>query len=81
VNKVEILGKITEVVRDQLDDDGVQLSVQTVSSDIEGWDSLAHVRILIAVEQAFGMRLTTTQIASIESVGELIDIIFEAQGR
>ena len=71
----EILAKITELVKDQLDLDQLVLTETTVSSDVEGWDSLAHVRIMIAVEQAFAARFTTHQIASIENVGQLLDLV------
>ena len=75
MNKAEILEKITEVVRDQLDVDDITLAESTVSSEVDGWDSLANVRVMIAVEQAFGVRFSTAQIASVNSVGELVEII------
>ncbi len=74
-SRSEILAKVTEVVKDQLDLDQLELTETTVSSDVEGWDSLAHVRIMIAVEQAFGARFTTHQISSVENVGQLLDLI------
>ena len=55
MNKSEILSKVTEVVRDQLDSDDVVLRNDTISSEVEGWDSLAHVRIMIAIEQSMGI--------------------------
>mgnify|MGYP000954401135 FL=1 len=71
----DILAKLDEIIADQLDLDDVKLSASTVSADVDGWDSLAHVRIMIAVEQAFGVRFSTSQITSIANVGELIERI------
>lgn len=75
VTDQEILAKLDEIIADQLDLDDVKLSASMVSADVEGWDSLAHVRIMIAVEQAFGVRFSAAQIAGIANVGELIERI------
>lgn len=71
----EILAMLTEVVQDQLDLDTLVLTSESQASDVEGWDSLAHVRIMIALEQAFGVRFTTNQITSTENVGQLLDML------
>jgi acyl carrier protein len=71
----ELLGKVTEVIQDQLDLDALQLTMDTTAADVEGWDSLANVRIMIALEQAFDVRFSTNQITSIENVGQLLDLI------
>jgi acyl carrier protein len=71
----QILQKITEVVQDQLDNADISLTKDTVAKDVEGWDSLAHVRITIAIEQAFGLRFPTARIGAISNVGELIDLV------
>ena len=70
----EILAKITDVVRDQLDDDDIQLTMNTFASSVEGWDSLAHVRIMIAVEEEFGIQFQTTEISSLKHVGDLVTL-------
>ena len=75
MNRDEILKRLTEVIQDQLDLDDLTLTAATQATDIEGWDSLAHVRIMIAVEQDFGMRFQTAQITAIANVGELIDLV------
>ncbi|MDB5579743.1 MAG: acyl carrier protein [Bradyrhizobium sp.] len=71
----EILAKITDVVRDQLDDDDIQLTMNTFASAVEGWDSLAHVRIMIAVEEEFGIQFQTAEISSPKHVGDLVAIV------
>jgi acyl carrier protein len=71
----EILGKVQDVVRDQLDDDGIIITTQTIASSVEGWDSLAHVRIMIAIEEEFGFQFQTFEINSLQNVGELVGLI------
>lgn len=68
----EILARITEVVRDELDDDGIQLTMDTIAKQVDGWDSLAHVRIVVAVERAFGAHFDTRDITALENVGDLV---------
>ena len=71
----DVLSGINEVVRDQLDDDDIVLGMDTAASDVDGWDSLAHVRIMIAVEEKFGVRFQTSEITSLKSVGGLVSLI------
>ena len=73
-----VLARVTEIVRDTLDDDDILLSPDTVASNVPGWDSLAHIRIMVAVEQAFHIRLKTDQITSLKDVGGLVDLIVQA---
>ena len=81
VNKAVILEKIIEVVRDQLDDYDLELTADTTNSEVPGWDSLAHVRIVIGVEHAFGVRFTAKQIAAISSVGQMVEMIAESTSK
>ena len=72
---VSTLARIEEIVRDELDDEAISLTPQTKASDVEGWDSLAHVRIVIAVETAFGLRFDTSDIGALKSVGDLVALV------
>ena len=71
----EILDQLTAIVREQLDDDDIILSPETLASDVDGWDSLAHVRIMVAAEEEFGLRFETAEIASLKNVGALVELI------
>ena len=75
MNDDQILERITEVVRDELDDGEVVLTPDTKARDVEGWDSLAHVRIVVAVEQAFGVQFDMADITSLDSVGDLVALV------
>ncbi len=70
-----VLDKLAGVFRDVFDDDELVLSRQTTAADIEGWDSLMHVTLMVNVEKAFGMRFTSSQVAAMKNVGELVDLI------
>jgi acyl carrier protein len=75
----EILERISTIVRDELDNDDVRLSMDTVAKSVQGWDSLAHVRIVIAVERAFGARFGTNEITGLRNVGELVQLVHQSQ--
>lgn len=79
MNQNEILERVQEVVADQLDRDDLTLSMDTVAASVEGWDSLAHVRIMIAVEEEFGVRFDMSEITSLANVGDLVRLIAAKQ--
>ncbi len=74
---MEILAKINEIVCDQLDEDDIVLTPQTAASDVDGWDSLAHIRIVVAIEEEFGIQFQTTEITALKNVGDLIALVQE----
>ncbi len=71
----QIREQLTGIFREVLDDDSIELSDETTANDVEEWDSLAHVRLMIAVEGALGIRFSTQEINSPANIGELIDLI------
>jgi len=75
-----ILAKLTDVFRDVLDEDGVVLSRGTTAKDVAGWDSLSHVRLVVAVEQEFGIRFDTAEISGLANVGEFVNVIARKLG-
>ncbi len=67
--------RLTEVMRDIFDEDDVVYSDSLTAEDVEGWDSLSHVRFMVAVEKSFGLRFTSSEIDSFKNVGEMLDVI------
>jgi acyl carrier protein len=75
VKDEEVLTRLSSLVGDLLELDELTLSMTTTAQHVAGWDSLAHVRIVLAAEQAFGVRFTTGEIASLKTVGDLVNLI------
>jgi acyl carrier protein len=71
----EIHGRVTAIFRDVLDDDSIVLSPQTTASDLEEWDSLAHISIVVAIEREFRIRFELTELKPLANVGELLELI------
>lgn len=76
----ETLNRVRDVLRDVLDDDTLEVRPQTVASDVDGWDSLNHVRIMISVEKAFGIRFSAAESKKLANVGELVQLIDTKKG-
>ena len=70
-----MLDQLQSVFRDVFEDDDITIDRQTSADDVEGWDSLMHVSLMINVERVFGVKFSTTQVASLKNVGELMDLI------
>jgi acyl carrier protein len=75
MNKNEILSKLTKVFRDELDNEEIVLNAETTADDVEEWDSLSHIQLIVAVEKAFGIRFTSSEIQGWNNVGEMADSI------
>lgn len=76
----EILPQLNQVFQDVFDDDELTVNQDTTAKDVEGWDSLMHVTLLVNVEKAFGVRFTSSEIASMKNVGELVELIERHKG-
>lgn len=71
----EVLDRVQVVFRDVLDDDEIVLTDQTTADDVDDWDSLSHIQLIVAVEKAFHVKFTSKEILSWKNVGELVDSI------
>lgn len=71
----EALARVQEVFRDVLDNEDIVLSDETTADDIEEWDSLSHIQLIVAVEKAFHVKFTSKEILSWKNIGEMVDCI------
>lgn len=71
----EILLKLTLVFRDVLDDESIVIQESTTASDIDGWDSLTHIRLVLTVEQLFNVKFSAKEVNAMKNVGEFVGLI------
>jgi acyl carrier protein len=71
----EIYRELTEIFREVFDDDSLILRPQSTAADIEGWDSLKQIDILIAVQERFRLKVSSRDLDGLASVGALVDVI------
>ena len=63
--------QLEEVFRQVFDNDQLALRDDMTASDIEGWDSVAHINLMFGIEQAFGVRFKDNELADMKNIGEL----------
>lgn len=73
----EILAIVHEVFHDQLDDESIVLTNETTAEDVDDWDSLTHIMLVVAIEKKFEIKFTSQEILSWKNVGEMINCIKE----
>jgi acyl carrier protein len=74
----QILKEVNQIFTDVLDNDSITLKKDTTANDVEEWDSLTHIQLIVAIEKHFKIRFTSAEIQSWKNVGEMCDAI---QGR
>lgn len=75
MTKEEIYSRLTQVFREVLEDDTLELLPETTADDVDAWDSLSHVQLIVAAEQDFGVRFTSREIMKWRNVGEWVECI------
>ena len=71
----EIYVKLTPIFHDLFDDPELVLDPTTTADDVDGWDSLNHVRLVLAVQKAFGVKFSASEIGKLANVGEFVELI------
>ena len=75
MQKEDLLLKVQDIFRDILDDEEIVLSEVSTAEDVEGWDSLTHIQLIVAIEKKFKIKFTSKEILSWKNVGELVDCL------
>ena len=75
MNKEEILKIVNEIFVDVLDNPNVVIDLNTTANDVEDWDSLNHIQLVVAIEKRFNVRFRSNEIRNWENVNEMIESI------
>jgi acyl carrier protein len=70
-----VYANLTNIFHDVFDDDNIVLSPEMTAEDVPEWDSLSHVRLIIAIQQKFGVNFSAAQASNLRNVGELVELI------
>lgn len=73
----DVLARIQDVFRAELDDDDLKVTMDTRAVDVMGWDSLAHIRLVSGIENEFDIQFSVAEIEQINSVRQFVDLVRE----
>jgi acyl carrier protein len=80
MDREELLIRINKVFIDVLDDDQLQIVESTAAEDVDEWDSLNHIHLVVAIEKSLKLRFTASEIQSWANVGEMMNDILKKLG-
>ena len=75
MQQTEIYEKLTGIFRDVFDEDDLSVTPATTADDVDGWDSLTHIRLVLAVSKAFGVKFSASEIGNLKNLGEFAALI------
>lgn len=76
----EVYDRLNEVFRDVFDDENIVVNENTTADDIEDWDSLEHINLVVAIENEFGIKFSMGETTSLKNVGEMVSLINQKLG-
>ncbi len=75
MEKTDILEKLNAIFIDTLDNNDIKLDFETTAADVEDWDSLNHIQLVVAIEKEFKIRFAAQEIRSWYTVGDMVNAI------
>ena len=75
MERKEIFDKMEEIFTDIMDLKDIKLNDETSADDIEEWDSLSHIQIIVAIEKVFGIKFSSQEMITWKNVGDMVDCI------
>jgi len=75
MDESKIYEKLTDIFQDVFDEDSLVVTPELTAKDVDGWDSLSHIRLIITVEKAFKIKFSTSEIGKLEKVADLVGLI------
>ena len=67
-----IVTRLTSIFREVFDDDDLVLKPELTANDVDGWDSLTHIRLILSVQKAFGVKFSSVEMSRLKNVGDLV---------
>lgn len=74
-DRVAVTQRLNGVFQDTFDDPSIQIHDAMTAADIDDWDSLQHIVLVLAVEREFEVRLNPAEVGKLENVGRMIDLL------
>jgi acyl carrier protein len=75
MDEAQIYERLAKIFEDVFDEDSITISPELSAKDVDGWDSLTHIRLLLTVEKTFKIKFSTSEVGKLENVGDLVALI------
>lgn len=75
MTREEVMERVQDIFRNNFDDESIVLTDETVASDIEDWDSLEQINLLVAIQKEFDIKFSVGEVEGLQDVGEMIDLV------
>lgn len=72
MTKEERIADLQDIFRDVMDNDSIIITPETTALDIEEWDSISHIQLIVAIEKKYKIKFTAAEIQSFKNVGDLL---------
>ncbi|MDB5815495.1 MAG: acyl carrier protein [Rhodocyclales bacterium] len=70
-----IYERLTEIFHDVFDDDSIVVTPELKAADIDEWDSLTHIRLVVSIERSYKLKFSAAEVGRLKNVGEFVDLI------
>jgi len=75
MDESQIYARLAQIFEDVFDEDSIEVTPELSAKDVDGWDSLTHIRLILTVEKAFKIKFSTSEIGKLQNVGDLVTLI------
>jgi acyl carrier protein len=75
VDEAQIYERLTRLLQDIFDNDSISVTPELSAKDVDGWDSVTHIRLMLTVERAFRTKFSTSEIGNLKNIGDLVTLI------
>ncbi len=79
-NRTEIMETLTGIIRQVFEDDSLVARDNMTAANVEKWDSLSHIDLIVTIERTFRVKITTREVTSLKNIGEVADLVQKKLG-
>lgn len=75
MTREDVFRRVNGVFQEVFDDESIVVADTTNANDIEDWDSLEHINLVVAIEKEFNIKFEMAEVGKMKNVGEMVDVI------
>jgi acyl carrier protein len=75
MDEPQVYARLAEIFQDVFEEDSILVTPELSAKDVDGWDSLTHIRLILTIERVFKIKFSTSEIGKLANVGDLVALI------